>query len=95
MAKQKIMLMPETKQVLADLGKNIRLWRLRRNIPVNLVAKRAMVSRSTVWRIEEGSPSVAMGAYVAVMHALDGMDALLAAVGKDDSADHLLQEKCL
>ena len=95
MSKQKIVVMPKTKKVLADLGENIKLWRLRRDIPTSLVAERAMVSRSTVWRVEEGSPSVAIGAYAAVMHALGGMDELLGEVGKDDPMGRWMQDRKL
>jgi DNA-binding XRE family transcriptional regulator len=44
--------------------------RLRRHLPSELVAERAYISRQTLTAIEKGSPSVAIGAYAAVLHAL-------------------------
>ena len=92
MGKKKIVIMPKSLKFLQEFGDNIRLARLRRDLPVSLVAERAMVSRTTVWEVEKGSPSVAIGAYVAVMHSIDGMDKLLANVGKDDPVGRVLQD---
>ena len=49
-------------------------------------------SRTTVWNIEKGSPSVSIGAYAAVMHALGGMDKDLTLVCKDDVLGRTMQD---
>ena len=57
-----------------------------------LVAERAGVSRATVWNVEKGNPSVAIGIYAAVLHALNNMDQDLLLVAKDDELGRKLQD---
>ncbi|MDB6136073.1 MAG: hypothetical protein JWM59_4316 [Verrucomicrobiales bacterium] len=59
---------------LTKLGADIRDARRRRRLPMAVVADRAFTSRSTLQRIEEGDPSVGMGIYAAVLHALGLLD---------------------
>ncbi|MCD7819096.1 MAG: helix-turn-helix domain-containing protein [Lachnospiraceae bacterium] len=56
------------------LGKQIKFARLRRKLSASLVAERAGISRATLCEIEKGSPSVPIGAYAAVLLALNYMD---------------------
>ncbi len=74
------------------MGEQIRLARLRRHLPAELVAERAGVSRQTVTAIEKGSASVAMGAYAAVLHALGGLEQDLLLIAKDDELGRKLQD---
>ena len=74
------------------MGEQIRLARLRRHLPSELVAERANLSRATVTAIEKGSPSVAMGSYAAVLHALNGLDKDLLLLAKDDELGRKLQD---
>ncbi|MEG2633611.1 MAG: helix-turn-helix transcriptional regulator, partial [Oscillospiraceae bacterium] len=74
MAKRKVVLLPETQQILQTMGEQIKMARLRRKLSAELVAERADVSRATLWAVEKGSPSVAIGIYAAVLHALNYMD---------------------
>lgn len=92
MGKQQALLMPRTKKILAELGQNIKLARLRRELPASLIAERAGVSRSTLWNIERGSSSVSLGAYAAVLHALDGMDKDLLLIGSSDPIGRTVQD---
>ena len=85
-------IMPETEDILKILGEQIKLARLRRNLPVELVSERAGISRATLWKIEKGSPAVAMGIYAAVLHALNNMDKDLLLVAKDDEFGRQLQD---
>ncbi|WP_300815588.1 helix-turn-helix domain-containing protein [uncultured Acetatifactor sp.] len=84
--------MPQTEKILAQMGEQIKLARLRRKLSTELVAERASISRATLWAIEKGSPSVAIGMYAAVLHALNGMDKDLALVAKDDEFGRKLQD---
>ena len=73
-------------------GEQIKLARLRRHLSAELVAERAGVSRATVWNVERGNPSVAIGIYAAVLHALNNMDKDLLLVAKDDELGRKLQD---
>ena len=85
-------LMPKTQNILIQMGDQIRLARLRRDLTAELVAERAGISRVTLSNIEKGSPSVAIGSYAAVLHALNGMDKDLLLVAKDDELGRKLQD---
>ena len=85
-------LMPKTQSILTQMGEQIRLARLRRHLTAELVAERAGISRVTLSNIEQGSPSVAIGSYAAVLHALNGMDKDLLLVAKDDELGRKLQD---
>ena len=85
-------IMPKTQSILTQMGEQIRLARLRRHLTAELVAERAGISRVTLSNIEKGSPSVAIGSYAAVLHALNGMDKDLLLVAKDDDLGRKLQE---
>ena len=55
--------LPQTESILQQMGEQIKASRLRRRLSVELVAQRAGVSRATVWNVEKGNPSVAIGIY--------------------------------
>ena len=58
------------RQSLRKLGEDIRQARLVRRIPMSLLAERAMISRATLAKIQNGDPSVAMGSYAQVIFCL-------------------------
>jgi len=92
MGKKAVVILPQTQEILTQMGEQIRMARLRRKLPAELVAERAGISRSTVWAIEKGSPSAAIGLYAAVLHALNNMDKDLLLVAKDDELGRKLQD---
>ena len=92
MSKKTTILLPQTQEILNQMGEQIRLARLRRHLSAELVAERAGISRMTLSNIEKGSPSVAIGSYAAVLHALNGMDKDLLLVAKDDELGRKLQD---
>lgn len=92
MKKAEYNIVPATEEVLKTMGEQIKLARLRRNLPVKLVAERAGISRASLWKVESGNPSVAMGIYAAVLHALGGMDKDLGLVAKDDEMGRQMQD---
>lgn len=92
MPKKSIVLLPETLNILEQMGLQIKYARLRRKISAEIVAERAGISRATLCAIEKGSHSVAMGCYAAVLHALNYMDKDLLLVAKDDELGRKLQD---
>ena len=92
MSKKATILLPQTQEILIRMGEQIRLARLRRHLSAELVAERAGISRMTLSNIEKGSPSVAIGSYAAVLHALNGMDKDLLLVARDDELGRKLQD---
>ena len=91
MAKKAAVIMPQTREILAQMGEQIRLARLRRE----LVAERAGISRATLISIEKGTPTVSIGSYAAVLHALNNMDSNLLLIAKDDEFGRKLQDLAL
>jgi len=92
MSQKKPLVMPRTLNILSEMGNNIKLARLRRNLSVQLVAERAGISRSTLWLIEKGSPQVSIGAYAAVLNAIGRLDAELLKICHDDVLGRTLQD---
>lgn len=92
MKKKTIDLLPETLEILKLLGEQISLARLRQNLSVELVIERANISRTTLWKIEKGDSSVAIGYYAAVLHALGNLDKDLLLIAKDDELGRTLQD---
>ncbi len=92
MSKKSVAIMPDTQRILETMGEQIKLARLRRNLAAELVAERAGISRATLWSVEKGAPTVAMGTYAAVLHALGGLDKDLELIAKDDEFGRRLQD---
>ena len=65
------------KRALNKLGGDIADARRRRRIPTTLMAKRAMISRATLARVEKGAPQVSLGIYATVLFIL-GLEKQLA-----------------
>ena len=85
-------IMPDTENILKTMGEQIKMARLRRKLSATLVAERAGISRSTLWKVENGNPSVAVGIYAAVLHALNHMDKDLLKIAGDDELGRKLQD---
>ena len=85
-------ILPGTEEILRNMGEQIKLARLRRELSTELVAERAGISRVSLWKVEKGDPSVAMGIYAAVLHALNNLDRDLLLVAKDDALGRQLQD---
>ncbi|MFV0529094.1 MAG: helix-turn-helix domain-containing protein [Lachnospiraceae bacterium] len=92
MSKKTIAIMPETQEILEVMGEQIKKARLRRNLSTELIAERAGISRATLWSVEKGTPTVSLGTYAAVLHALGGMDKDLELIAKDDVFGRKLQD---
>ena len=71
MSKSSVILFPKTAAMLKQLGENMRLARLRRNVTARLTAERAGISVTTLTKIEQGNPAVSMGSYLQVLVTLN------------------------
>lgn len=74
------------------MGEQIKLARLRRSLSAELVSERAGISRASLWKVEKGDPSVAIGIYAAVLHALNNLDKDILLVAKDDELGRQIQD---
>ena len=82
-------------RAIKKLGSDIKDARRRRRIPTAIMAQRAMISRSTLLRVEKGSPGVSIGIYVTVLFIL-GLEkriADLADIRMDDVGLDLEEER--
>jgi transcriptional regulator with XRE-family HTH domain len=62
------------KRALHTLGSDLRDARRRRRLPMALLAERALLSRTTLTKIERGDPGVSVGAYATVLFVLGMAD---------------------
>jgi transcriptional regulator with XRE-family HTH domain len=91
MITRKAILLPSVLRMLSTMGSNIKLARLRRKLSAQQIAERANISRATLWQIEKGAPSVAMGIYCQVLFVLD-LEKDLLKIAADDVAGKKLME---
>ncbi len=83
MPRNKPILFPKSDRILTELGENIRLARLRRNLSAAQVAERANISRPTLTALETGAPGVSIGHIIRVLGVL-GLEKDVLEVAKDD-----------
>jgi len=91
MTKKKIIILPKTRRILAEMGENIKLARLRRKFSSEQVAERANISRPTLSSIEKGKPTVSIGSYLLVLQVL-GLEKDFLLLAKDDELGRKLQD---
>lgn len=91
MGKKKQILFPKHKDILKQMGENIKLARKRRKFTQAQVAERADIVRSTLYLIETGNPSVTIGAYFNVLRVLGLQDDFLK-LAADDEFGRKLQD---
>ncbi len=90
-SRNKVAIMPETERNLALMGEQIKLARIRRKYPVQIVADRAGISRATLWKVEKGDPGVAIGIYAKVLKAI-GLGDDITLLARDDELGHIIQD---
>lgn len=88
---KKQVIFPKYNLLLEKMGENIKLARKRRKLTTIQVAERANISRSTLYLIESGNPSVAMGGYFNVLRVLGLQDDFLK-LADDDTLGRKLQD---
>lgn len=85
---------PQEQRLLTALGDRIRLARRRRRMSTAVVAGRAGISRSTVYKVEAGDPNATLGTYFRVLATL-GLEKDFEAVAADDKVGRKLQDLAL
>jgi transcriptional regulator with XRE-family HTH domain len=64
------MLPISVQNALRKFGSDIRAARIRRRVPMQLMATRVSISRSTLARVERGDPGVCLGTYATILDEL-------------------------
>ena len=85
---------PRVQRLLSELGERLRLARKRRKLSNAVIAQRAGVSRTTVYKVEAGDPGATLGAYVRVLAVL-GLEGDLNLLAADDRIGRKLQDLAL
>jgi len=85
---------PQEQRMLAQLGEHLRLARLRRQLSAAAVAGRAGISRTSLYKAEQGNAGVTLGTYLRVLAVL-GLERDLDAVAADDKVGRKLQDLML
>ncbi|MGD9942873.1 MAG: helix-turn-helix domain-containing protein [Burkholderiaceae bacterium] len=85
---------PQEQHLLSELGERLRLARKRRKLSNAVVAQRAGVSRTTVYKVEAGDAGATLGAYVRVLAVL-GLEGDLNLLAADDRIGRKLQDLAL
>ena len=92
MNKRTITMYPASAKELVSLGHRLKDARLRRRFSMETVCVRADISRPTLYKVEKGDPSVAMGNYVQVLRVL-GLVEDLSLIAKEDVLGRRLQDE--
>jgi transcriptional regulator with XRE-family HTH domain len=64
------------RKALVKLGEDLRIARKKRRISTVSMAERAFISRSTLYKVERGDPTVSIGIYATVLGLLGLVDRL-------------------
>jgi len=88
---KKQVIFPKYNQMMEQMGENIKLARKRRKLTTTQVAERAGIARSTLYLIEKGESSVALGAYFNVLRVF-GLQEDILKLGADDEFGRKLQD---
>lgn len=94
MNNRSLTLYPASAKEMSALGERLMDARLRRRFSMETVCARANISRPTLYKIERGDPSVAIGLYVQVLRVL-GLLEDLAFIAKEDLLGRRLQDESL
>lgn len=82
---------PQEQRLLGELGERIRLARLRRKLSSAVVAQRAGISRTTLYKVEAGDPGGTLGSYLRVLAVL-GLEKDFNLLAADDTVGRKLQD---
>lgn len=85
---------PQEQRLLSQLGERLKLARMRRKLSSVVVAQRAGISRTSLYKVEAGDPGATLGTYMRVMAVL-GLEADINALAADDKLGRKLQDLAL
>lgn len=91
MGRETTKLLPKHGRLLTEMGENLRLARLRRQLSAEQVAERAGISRSTLHLMENGSAGTSLGKLLQVLVVL-GLEADLSRLAADDVLGRKLED---
>lgn len=80
--------------MLSQLGERLKLARMRRKLSNAVVAQRAGISRTSLYKVEAGNPGATLGTYLRVMAVL-GLEADVNGLAADDKVGRKLQDLAL
>lgn len=85
---------PQEQKLLSQLGERLKLARMRRKLSTTVVAQRAGISRTSLYKVEAGDPGATFGTYLRVLAVL-GLEADIQALAADDRVGRKLQDLAL
>jgi transcriptional regulator with XRE-family HTH domain len=85
---------PQEQRLLSHLGERLKLARLRRKLGNAVVAQRAGISRTSLYKVETGDPGATLGTYLRVLAVL-GLEGDINALAADDKVGRKLQDLAL
>lgn len=85
---------PQEQILLSQLGERLKLARLRRKLSTGVVAQRAGISRTSLYKVEAGYPGATLGTYIRVLAVL-GLEGDINALAADDKVGRKLQDLAL
>ena len=97
MGRRTVKITAKTEFVIFKMGTRIKKARLRRNIMAETLAEQVGISKGTLSAIEQGVPTVSIGAYAEVLSALDMVNDLNSIAvdieGKKNYQEEQLQQR--
>ena len=94
MPRQSPPIFPQEQSLLTALGERFKLARLRRKLSSVVVAQRAGISRTSLYKVERGDAGATLGTYMRVLAVL-GLEADVNALAADDKVGRKLQDLAL
>ena len=85
---------PQEQRLLSELAERLKLARKRRKLSSTVVAQRAGISRSSLYKVETGDPGATLGTYLRVLAVL-GLEGDINALAADDKVGRRLQDLAL
>jgi transcriptional regulator with XRE-family HTH domain len=85
---------PQEQRLLSLLGERLKLARKRRKLSNAVVAQRAGISRTSLYKVEAGDPGASLGSYLRVLVVL-GLEGDINALAADDKLGRKLQDLAL
>ncbi|MES2785585.1 MAG: helix-turn-helix transcriptional regulator [Pseudomonadota bacterium] len=85
---------PQEQRLLSQLGERLKLARMRRKLSNAVVAQRAGISRTSLYKVEAGDAGATLGTYLRVLAVL-GLEADINGLAADDKVGRKLQDLAL